>query len=101
MSFDPIEKGRGLKQFGIAVITRTRGGRTRGEGDKMSYQASLNRSRGHEPASATRGFHGMAGEHEYPLGMMAELAPPRRDSDPRLVMDRLLREFLKRRPPAE
>jgi hypothetical protein len=62
----------------------------------MSYQASLNRSCGHEPASGTKGFYGMVGEHEYPSGMMAALAPPRRESDPRLVMDRLLRECLKR-----
>ena len=94
MSFDPIENRRDLKQLGIAIIPLTRG-------DKMSYQASLNRCCGHEPASATKGFYGMVGEHEYRPGMMAALAPPRRESDPRLVMDRLLRECLKGRSPAE
>jgi hypothetical protein len=62
----------------------------------MSYRASLNCSWGHEPAGVTKGFYGMVGEFAYPPGMMAVLAAPRRESDPRLVMDRLLRECLKR-----
>jgi len=65
-------------------------------GDMMSYDACQYHS-GHEPPSGTKVFYGIVREYNYSFGIIAALAPPQLESEPQLVMDRLLRECLKRK----
>ena len=64
-------------------------------GRNMSYD-TWNHSRGREPS--TRVLCEIVREHRYPLDLIAVLAPSRLEDEPQLVMDRLLRECLKRKP---
>jgi hypothetical protein len=69
-------------------------------GRNMSYD-TWNHSRGREPSSETRVLCEIVHEHRYPLDLIAVLAPSRLKDEPQLVMDRLLRECLKRKPPTQ
>jgi hypothetical protein len=58
----------------------------------MPYEASR-----HEPPSEAMVIYGTVREHKYPPVVIAALAPARPESEPQLLMDRLLRECLKRK----
>ena len=83
MTFDAIEKNRAYSSFdgGMGV---------------MSYDACRNHSCGHElPSIRTRALDGIR-EYENTFGDIPVLAPPQLESAAQRVMDRLLRECLKR-----
>jgi hypothetical protein len=121
MSFDAIEKQNSLehksgetiqemipvvsgwcalgKQAGVAGSVISDIGRDNFDlGRNMSYE-TWNHSRGREPSSKTRVLCEIVHEPRYPLDLIAVAAPSRLEGEPQLVMDRLLRECLKRKPP--
>jgi hypothetical protein len=60
----------------------------------MSNNASRNHGDQELPSGAK--LYGVVRESNYPLDIVAALAPSRHESEPQLVMERLLRECLKR-----
>jgi hypothetical protein len=58
----------------------------------MSYGACRRHSCGLELTNGTKVLDGIVPEQEYPL-----VAPPQLDSEPQMVMDRLLRDFFESR----
>ena len=120
MSFDAIEKQNGLKhksgetiqemipvvsgwcalgkQAGVAGSVISDIGRDNFDlGRNMSYE-TWNHSRGREPSSETTVLCEIVHEPRYSLDLIAVAAPSRPEGEPQLVMDRLLRECLKRKP---
>jgi hypothetical protein len=63
-------------------------------GDIMSYDACRYHS-GHELPSGTKVLYDIVREYNNPFGIISALAPPQLESEPQLVMDRLLRECFK------
>ena len=68
-------------------------------GRNMSYDTWHHGCR-HKPSSETGVLREVVAEHKYSLDLIAALAPSRLEDETQLVMDRLLRECLKRRPVA-
>ncbi len=68
-------------------------------GRNMSYD-TWHHGGGHKPSSETGVLREVVPEHKCPLDLIAALAPSRLEDETQLVMDRLLRECLKRRPVA-
>jgi hypothetical protein len=66
----------------------------------MSYDASRTHSRGQKPVMAMTSWD-ISHEHTCRLDFDGAEAPPKRESAAQLIVDRLLREFLRRKSQAE
>jgi hypothetical protein len=66
----------------------------------MSHGASIS-SYGYKPPITTEVVCGISREQAWQPGTVVNSAPSQLERDPRLVMDRLLRECLTRRSPSE
>jgi hypothetical protein len=66
----------------------------------MSYDASRTHSRGQKPVMAMTSWD-IRHEHKCRLDFDGAEAPPKRESAAQLIVDRLLREFLRRKSQAE
>jgi hypothetical protein len=64
----------------------------------MSHNSCRDQSYGYEPSSNARAFYEVVHEHRYPLKVISKLALSQPEDAAQLVMDRLLREYLKRKP---
>jgi len=66
----------------------------------MSYDASRTHSRGQKPDMAMTSWD-ISHEHKCRLDFDGAEAPPKRESAAQLIVDRLFREFLRRKSQAE
>jgi hypothetical protein len=64
----------------------------------MYYDTPRDHSRERMPPSETRVLCDMVDERKCPHGLIEAVAPPRLERETQRVMDRLLRECLKRKP---
>lgn len=64
----------------------------------MYYGTPWDHSRERMPPSETRVLCDMVDERKCPHGLIEAVAPPRLERQTQRVMDRLLRECLKRKP---
>jgi hypothetical protein len=65
----------------------------------MSHNSCRDQSCGYEPSSKARALYEIVHEHRCPLDLLSTLAPSEPEEATQLVMDRLLRQYLKRKPP--
>jgi hypothetical protein len=83
--------GRWFRDLGRFVLS------LRLEGN-MSDNSCWNYSCGHEPSGETPVLSEFVYEHKYPRDFISALASPQLEDEAQLVMDRLMRECLKRKP---